>query len=256
MQSQEIMYGKNWRKVLEEERNTAATIHAHGEQATASDKEAVEEEYYPPACTEVERILACDESEMDMSLYAKQRALNILRDQKQLKEKESNTIKRWNSKDGLSDLLREIPWDPEDNVRYVVKWKGLPFAEMTWEYWRDIKRDVVDEAEDFWIRQQPPPQDVIDRNNRAHPQIRDFRKIQESPVFGLSSRKREVADLGQDKDGDGDEEKQGFRLRSYQLEGVNWLMFNWWNKRSCILADEMGLGKVRFSRIHVQLKLH
>jgi hypothetical protein len=23
------------------------------------------------------------------------------------------------------------------------------------------------------------------------------------------------------------------------LEGVNWLLWNFWNKRSCILADEM-----------------
>lgn len=32
-------------------------------------------------------------------------------------------------------------------------------------------------------------------------------------------------------------------LRDYQLEGVNWLLFNWYNRRNCILADEMGLGK-------------
>ncbi|CAJ1952232.1 unnamed protein product [Cylindrotheca closterium] len=243
VQSQELMYGKNWRKVLEEERSTAATIHAHGLQDGTVDKETVDEDYYPPACTEVERILACDESEMDMNLFAKQRARNILRDQQILKEKESNTTKRWNSKEGLAGLLKEIPWDPEDNVRYVVKWKTLPFSEVTWEYWRDIKRDAVDEAEDFWTRQKPPEQNVIDRNNRSHPHIRDFRKMQESPVYGLSKRKRHIADLGQDKEEDGDDVKQGFRLRSYQLEGVNWLLFNWWNKRSCILADEMGLGK-------------
>ncbi|KAF3858602.1 hypothetical protein F7725_011803 [Dissostichus mawsoni] len=32
-------------------------------------------------------------------------------------------------------------------------------------------------------------------------------------------------------------------LREYQLEGVNWLLFNWYNRQNCILADEMGLGK-------------
>merc|ERR1711953_577354 len=32
-------------------------------------------------------------------------------------------------------------------------------------------------------------------------------------------------------------------LRPYQLEGVNWLLFSWYNGRNCILADEMGLGK-------------
>lgn len=29
----------------------------------------------------------------------------------------------------------------------------------------------------------------------------------------------------------------------FQLEGLNWLMFQWWQLNSCILADDMGLGK-------------
>ncbi|MES1916636.1 MAG: hypothetical protein MHM6MM_008442, partial [Cercozoa sp. M6MM] len=33
------------------------------------------------------------------------------------------------------------------------------------------------------------------------------------------------------------------QLRSYQVEGVNWLCFNWHQGRGCVLADEMGLGK-------------
>jgi chromodomain helicase DNA binding protein 8 len=35
----------------------------------------------------------------------------------------------------------------------------------------------------------------------------------------------------------------GLNLRDYQLEGVNWLLWNWWLRRPCILADEMGLGE-------------
>jgi hypothetical protein len=247
VQSQEIAFGIQWKQFLKEECSTAATIHAHGEQTTkTSDTEATEDEYYPPACTEVDRILACDESEMDMNLFAKQRALNMKSEQALIRQKESEIVQKWNSKDGLQDLLQEIPWDPEDNVRYVVKWKGLPFAEMTWEYWRDIKKDAINEAEDFWIRQQPPTSDVIQKNNRPHPHIRDFRKIQKSPVFGIPKRERPLADLGQEKEEEEDISlNQGLSLRSYQLEGVNWLLFNWWNKRSCILADEMGLGKVR-----------
>jgi SNF2 family DNA or RNA helicase len=37
--------------------------------------------------------------------------------------------------------------------------------------------------------------------------------------------------------------KDGMNLRSYQLEGINWMAYNWHQGRSCILADEMGLGK-------------
>lgn len=33
------------------------------------------------------------------------------------------------------------------------------------------------------------------------------------------------------------------QLRPYQLEGLNWLLFNYYTRQNCILADEMGLGK-------------
>ncbi|CAJ0918950.1 unnamed protein product [Ranitomeya imitator] len=41
--------------------------------------------------------------------------------------------------------------------------------------------------------------------------------------------------------------KNNNQLREYQLEGMNWLLFNWYNRKNCILADEMGLGKKRSS---------
>ena len=45
---------------------------------------------------------------------------------------------------------------------------------------------------------------------------------------------------GGNADEDGDEDTfGGFMLRDYQLEGVNWLVWNWFNKRPSILADEM-----------------
>ena len=37
--------------------------------------------------------------------------------------------------------------------------------------------------------------------------------------------------------------RNGVVLRPYQVEGVNWLIFSWYQRRNCILADEMGLGK-------------
>jgi hypothetical protein len=245
IQSQEAAFGTKWKQVLEQERSIGSNIHSHGDHSNDFDDgstEVLEEEYYPPAVTEIERILACDESEMDLSLYAKQRALNILDEQDRVQRKESGDVKKWNSKDGLRELLTGIPWDPEDNVRYVVKWKGLPFAEMTWEYWRDIKRDAVDEAEDFWIRQKPPDEKSIADSMRPHPHMQYFRKIQESPIFGVSDRRRLVAQSVDGRDVPNEEEEvtnPGFRLRNYQLEGVNWLLFNWWNRRSCILADEV-----------------
>jgi hypothetical protein len=250
VQSQELAFGLEWKRVLEEERATAATIHAHGElqaSPTTAETDTVEEEYYPPAHTEIERVLACDESEMDTILFAKQRGLNMKIEQERIQQKEAGTIRKWNSKEGLDELLKERRWDPEDNVRYVVKWKGLPFTEITWEYWRDIKRDAADEAEDFWLRQRPPdPERVARLVNKPHPHISEFRKIQESPVYGKSERVRPIANMGQASEDDEGGSGPGFSLRSYQLEGVNWLLFNWWNKRSCILADEVRKVKALF----------
>lgn len=37
--------------------------------------------------------------------------------------------------------------------------------------------------------------------------------------------------------------KNGHTLTPYQVEGLNWLLFCWSNRRNSILADEMGIGK-------------
>jgi Chromo (CHRromatin Organisation MOdifier) domain len=250
-QQQEAVYGLNWKQVVEEDRNTAASIHIHTSTDAAGGASAAAttppepldqvDEYFSPQCLEVERILACDESEMDMHVFAKQRAINMryepvdLTDgnEQELPRAAADNAEQWN------DV--EEPWDIEDNVRYVVKWKGSPYVDMTWEYWWDIKRDAVDQVEDFWYRQQAPDVEAMRRSaNRPHPLMKDFKKLQESPSYGVSKKPRPVDGAGtSEPDSD-----PGFRLRSYQLEGVNWLLFNWWNRRSCILADEMGLGKV------------
>lgn len=253
-QSQEIALGKDWKRVIEEERATGAAIHSHGT-TTDTTEETNVEEYFPPQCLEVERILACDENEMNPQVLAKQRALNYRAELEAVRRREEAeaidqgevTPKKVPKYISLVEDLVDIekddpPWDPEDNVRYVVKWKSLPYTEMTWEYWRDIKHDAVDEAEDFWYRQRPPEPEELQRlSSVPHPHIRDFRKIQTSKAFGNSMRERPMAKLDDGLDPPEDEEdkelNQGFKLRSYQLEGVNWLLFNWWNHRSCILAD-------------------
>jgi len=272
-QSQEALYGPNWKQVLEEQRMTAAAIHSHGTTGHADKtspsrtitiselSEDQDDEYFSSQYLEIERILACDENEMNMDVLSNQRALNIRdelsdidRTERELIEQDRDSQEQSTDAPGgvivngdESEMSESQSWDPEDNVRYVVKWKGLPYAEITWEYWRDIKRSAVDEAEDFWYRQRPPDLEEVRRlASRPHPHMRDFKKLQESPAFGISTKPRPVAKLGADGEDSlpTNDPDPGFRLRSYQLEGVNWLLFNWWNRRSCILADEMGLGYV------------
>ena len=35
----------------------------------------------------------------------------------------------------------------------------------------------------------------------------------------------------------------GGQIMPYQMEGLNWLLYNFYRKKNVILADEMGLGK-------------
>lgn len=201
----------------------------------AADEEEEAESPVPSEYLEVERILACDESEMDMSVFDKQAKVNAAVDRDLLADDDAAGKGR-SSAAVLVLPPQEAPWDPEDNVRYVVKWKGLQASDLTWEYWRDIKHDGVEPAMHFWKRQRPPPLETVRADLcRPLPTVKDFVKLQTSPRYGAAKR-----------DGDGSTENgdpSALYLRGYQLEGVNWLLWNWFNRRSCILADEMGLGK-------------
>ncbi|XP_038070305.1 chromodomain-helicase-DNA-binding protein 8-like isoform X2 [Patiria miniata] len=115
----------------------------------------------------------------------------------------------------LDVAVTEDPDTKEKDTHYLVKWRGLPYEESTWE----LEQDVDDDAAKFFkITLKPPPANERERCERADPD--DWTKIEESPVY-----------------------KGNNTLRDYQLEGVNWLMFSWCNGQNCILADEMGLGK-------------
>ena len=54
--------------------------------------------------------------------------------------------------------------DPDDVVLYLVKWRGLPYDQSSWDHFRDI-RFASDQILDFWdfcrprpkVRPDPPP---------------------------------------------------------------------------------------------------
>ncbi|KAG8231203.1 hypothetical protein J437_LFUL010900 [Ladona fulva] len=98
---------------------------------------------------------------------------------------------------------------------YLVKWKGLQYEDATWELEEDIDPSKV---EQFEIFRELPPKDQW--KPKKKPTGEQWEKLDLSPVY-----------------------KNDNTLRAYQLEGLNWLLFSWFNGRNCILADEMGLGK-------------
>ncbi|XP_028624979.1 chromodomain-helicase-DNA-binding protein 7 isoform X3 [Grammomys surdaster] len=144
-------------------------------------------------------------------------------------------IKRFKSKQGQSKFLSEIEDDlfnpdyvevdrimdfarstddrGEPVIHYLVKWCSLPYEDSTWELRQDIDQAKIEEFEKLMSRE--PETERVER-----PPADDWKKSESSREY-----------------------KNNNKLREYQLEGVNWLLFNWYNMRNCILADEMGLGK-------------
>jgi chromodomain-helicase-DNA-binding protein 7 len=169
-----------------------------------NEEEAEEDvEYYNPEMVEVHRIISCDTPTVSHATA-----------------KSSHDIAPKEVDENNPEAAPEF--DPESEVQYLVKWRGLPYNECTWERWEDLKF-YYHEVWEFWQRQRPPsPSDYF----TSHPTVAEYQKLTVSPHFGETE--------------DGETE---LTLRDYQLEGVNWLLWNWWNGRSCILADEMGLGK-------------
>ena len=103
----------------------------------------------------------------------------------------------------------------------LCKWRGLPYSEATWEWASEIDDDKALAA----CRQReldPPPRTERDVGSGAdvRPPPSSWAPFKESPLY-----------------------RGNRELRSYQLEGVNWLLYNWHQRRNCVLADEMGLGK-------------
>jgi chromodomain-helicase-DNA-binding protein 7 len=111
---------------------------------------------------------------------------------------------------------------------YLVKWKSQQYAEATWEYEEDINQDHK-VLERFYHFRTPPP--VNKRKPPPKPSMRNFTKIE--PPTALEEGKEHETRY----------QRTLSMLRDYQIQGVNWLVFNWYKGQNSILADEMGLGK-------------
>lgn len=97
---------------------------------------------------------------------------------------------------------------------YLVKWKSLSYADATWET-VDCINNLAKICEFYQRQTRPQPVAALGPSHGREEIV-----FMESPVF-----------------------LNGHLLRSYQLEGLNWLVSNWDHQRNCLLADEMGLGK-------------
>lgn len=132
-----------------------------------------------------------------------------------------------NTKDSSANQAKIAP-----ETQYLIKWKHCSYQECTWE-WHDFVVSSSDgndlKIAQFYRYNHPPPHSHLTKKKHQHlmTSTRDYRpptsewaKYSTSPVYA-----------------------NGNALRDYQLDGLNWMVFNWYHRRNCILADEMGLGK-------------
>ncbi|KAH3744089.1 protein CHROMATIN REMODELING 5 [Pelomyxa schiedti] len=100
-----------------------------------------------------------------------------------------------------------------DEVEYLIKWRGLPYQECTWEL-PEIIQDYPKELESFL--------------NRERAYLAPEQPLRHVQYASLTEQPSNL---------------MGGLLRDYQLDGLNWLTWTFSRGMNGILADEMGLGK-------------
>ncbi|MES1909862.1 MAG: hypothetical protein MHM6MM_002552 [Cercozoa sp. M6MM] len=140
------------------------------------------------------------------------------------KEKENNDDKeKFKGLESMPKMEDEEEDEEEEEKEYLVRWRGLSYSQATWEHVsRLTQRPEIIQKITEYERFQIVPSDLLHRNLEKSelPESRRLRYYDKSPIY-----------------------KNGNKLRSYQLDGVNWLIRLVLSKRNGILADEMGLGK-------------
>ncbi|CAI5439291.1 unnamed protein product [Caenorhabditis angaria] len=114
----------------------------------------------------------------------------------------------------IVDRVVDVTVEEDGQEFALIKWKSLGYEEVTWEAIETVPAEKVE----LWRSRQ-----IIDPaklKEKARPEPDGWKKIANTTVW-----------------------KNDNSLREYQFEGVNWLLYCYYNSQNCILADEMGLGK-------------
>jgi len=216
-------------------------------QIRTMDEEDVPHEFFNPDYIDIQRLIGCDQPKANHIEELRRVQQRLLRGEMADAPESAVAIS--------TDAEGYIQDSSEDEVKYLVKWRGLPYSDASWETWGDLKKMVpIDVVLEFWAFQKPE-EGLLERLKVwEFPKLEAYEKLKDSPVFGL--HQEELAEYLKYQEEKKAREAQGEQLtaedelmtysltmRDYQLEGLNWLLWNWWNRRPSILADEMGLGK-------------
>lgn len=129
-------------------------------------------------------------------------------------------------------FARKLPENPEESLKLVTrgyfKWGELPYASATieeppvpGEHGYD---DYVKAYKAFLVACHPSMRIPI----LSPKQLNELDRVRTQKFQPIASQPEYIS---------------GGKLMPFQLEGVNFLFFQWWKRTGCILADEMGLGK-------------
>jgi len=111
----------------------------------------------------------------------------------------------------------------------LIKFKGLGYEDVVWaeppaqddtDRWADYQAAYGDYVMGFFVHQ-PAKRDLEARLVKLR-----TKNFKDSLVLTTQP-----------------ETLTGGDLMAYQLEGLNWIYYQWFNRQNAILADEMGLGK-------------
>ncbi|GAA6002896.1 chromatin-remodeling ATPase CHD1 [Rhodotorula paludigena] len=106
-----------------------------------------------------------------------------------------------------------------DHLEYLVKWKGLAYADSTWEDHDTVHGIAPDAIEAYLARVSSVCVPSKSANySKTRPK---FTKLTAEPEY--------ISSCG--------------TLKDFQMTGLNWLAYLWSKGDNGILADEMGLGK-------------
>ncbi|SJX62144.1 probable CHD1-transcriptional regulator [Sporisorium reilianum f. sp. reilianum] len=104
------------------------------------------------------------------------------------------------------------------HLAYLVKWKGLPYGDCTWEAEEEIN-DIAQQAISAYV-ERSASSTVPWRSQNFSQGRPKYTRMTEQPAYISAGT-----------------------LKDFQMTGLNWLAYLWSKNENGILADEMGLGK-------------
>ncbi|CAN0563631.1 unnamed protein product, partial [Ectocarpus sp. 12 AP-2014] len=108
-------HGPQWRKVMEDE---------------DAEEGAAEKEYYPSDMAEVQRIVTCEATSTAHEAVLRKERHDML-------SGDSAAAAAAAGAAGGNDDDEDS--DPDSLVLYLVKWRGLPYDQCSWEHFKDIR---------------------------------------------------------------------------------------------------------------------